>query len=86
MKRPALFFFTAGKRIFPAGNSAEKSGLSVDGRTPDPVLFAADEPDNIVLDSDTVQEIVLRLQGMNIGETAPATLVMAFQFFRDAVL
>ena len=52
MKRPALFFFTAGKRIFPAGNSAEKSGLSVDGRTPDPVLFAADEPDNIVLDSD----------------------------------
>ena len=58
----------------------------MDGRTPDPVLFAADEPDNIVLDSDTVQEIVLRLQGMNIGETAPATLVMAFHFFRDAVL
>lgn len=86
MKRPALFFFTAGKRIFPARNSAEKSGLSVDGRTPDPVLFAADEPDNIVLDSDTVQEIVLRLQGMNIGETTPATLVMAFHFFRDAIL
>ena len=51
-----------------------------------PILFAADEPDNIVLDSDTVQEIVLRLQGMNIGETAPAALVIAFQFFRDAAL
>lgn len=51
-----------------------------------PVLFATDEPDTIVLDSDTVQEIVLRLQSMNIGEMAPTALSMAFQVFRDATL
>ena len=51
-----------------------------------PALFATDEPDSIVLDSDTIQEIVLRLQGMNIGEMAPTALSMAFQVFRDATL
>ena len=51
-----------------------------------PVLFAADEPDSIVLDADTIQEIVLKLQSMNIGEMAPTALSMAFQVFRDATL
>lgn len=51
-----------------------------------PALFALDEPDSILLDSDTIQEIVLRLQGMNIGEMAPTALSMAFQVFRDATL
>ena len=51
-----------------------------------PVLFAVDEPDSIVLDADTIQEIVLRLQSMNIGEMAPTALSMAFQVFRDATL
>lgn len=55
-------------------------------KTKHPVLFAADEPENIVLDADTVQEIVLRLQLMNIGEMAPTALSMAFQVFRDATL
>ena len=55
-------------------------------KTKHPALFATDEPDAIVLDADTIQEIVLKLQGMNIGEMAPTALSMAFQVFRDATL
>lgn len=51
-----------------------------------PTLFSADEPDDIILDADTIQEIVLRLQSMNISEMAPTALSMAFQVFRDATL
>jgi len=55
-------------------------------KTEHPTLFADDEPDTIVLDADTVQEIVLKLQKMNIGAMAPTALSMAFQVFRDATL
>jgi len=51
-----------------------------------PALFASDEPDEIVLDMDTIQETVLRLQAMNVGKMAPTALSMAFQVFRDATL
>lgn len=51
-----------------------------------PALFAEDEADSILLDADTIQEIVLRLQTMNIGKMAPTALSMAFQVFRDATL
>ena len=51
-----------------------------------PSLFAADEPDEIILDSDTVQEAVLRLQSLNVGKMAPTALSLAFQVFRDATL
>lgn len=55
-------------------------------KTEHPALFAADEPDEIILDDDTVQETVLRLQAMNVGKMAPTALSMAFQVFRDATL
>lgn len=55
-------------------------------KTEHPSLFAADEPDEIVLDSDTVQESVLLLQSMNVGKMAPTALSLAFQVFRDASL
>ena len=55
-------------------------------KTEHPALFASDEPDSILLDDDTIQEIVLRLQSMNIGAMAPTALSMAFQVFRDATL
>jgi type I restriction enzyme M protein len=51
-----------------------------------PSLFAEEEPDEIVFDEDTIQEIVLRLQFMNIGAMAPDALSIAFQVFRDATL
>lgn len=51
-----------------------------------PSLFSSDEPDEIALDSDTVQEAVLMLQRMNIGKMAPTALSLAFQVFRDATL
>lgn len=55
-------------------------------KTEHPTLFADDEPERIMLDPDTIQEIVLRLQLMDIGEMAPTALSMAFQVFRDATL
>lgn len=55
-------------------------------KTEHPSLFASDEKDSILLDSDTIQEIVFRLQSMNIGKMAPTALSMAFQIFRDATL
>lgn len=55
-------------------------------KTEHPSLFANDEPDSILLDVDTIQEVVLRLQSMNIGQMAPTALSMAFQVFRDATL
>lgn len=55
-------------------------------KTEHPALFADDETDSILLDSDTIQEIVLRMQTMNIGKMAPTALSMAFQVFRDATL
>lgn len=51
-----------------------------------PALFADDEADSILLDADTIQEVVLRLQAMNIAEMAPTALSLAFQVFRDATL
>lgn len=51
-----------------------------------PTLFSSDESDEIVLDVDTIQETVLRLQAMNIGKMAPTALSLAFQVFRDATL
>lgn len=51
-----------------------------------PTLFSKDEGNKIVLDTDTIQEIVLRLQRLNIGNMAPAALSIAFQVFRDASL
>ena len=55
-------------------------------KTEHPALFADDEADGILLDDDTIQEVVLRLQSMNIGKMAPTALSMAFQVFRDATL
>lgn len=55
-------------------------------KTEHPALFADDEADGILLDADTIQEVVLRLQSMNIGKMAPTALSMAFQVFRDATL
>ena len=55
-------------------------------KTEHPSLFADDEADNILLDADTIQEVVLRLQSMNVGKMAPTALSMAFQVFRDATL
>lgn len=55
-------------------------------KTEHPALFAADEPNEIILDADTIQEIILRLQLMNVGAMAPTALSMAFQVFRDATL
>lgn len=60
--------------------------LFVSYKTEHPALFSDDETNGIFLDSDTVQEIVLRLQLMNIGEMAPTALSLAFQVFRDATL
>ncbi len=51
-----------------------------------PALFSAEDPSDIAFDADTIQEIVLRLQFMNIGEMAPEALSVAFQVFRDASL
>lgn len=51
-----------------------------------PTLFAKDEASVILLDSDTIQETVLLLQRLNIGNMAPTALSMAFQVFRDATL
>ena len=51
-----------------------------------PTLFSEDEPNEIVLDIDTVQEAVLRLQLLNIGKMAPIAMSLAFQVFRDATL
>ena len=51
-----------------------------------PALFAPDEPDDIVLDADTIQESVLKLQFLNVGKMAPTALSFAFQVFRDATL
>ena len=51
-----------------------------------PSLFSDDESSEIVLDDDTVQEIVLRLQFCNIAKMAPSALSIAFQVFRDATL
>lgn len=70
----------------PAQTHKSVNNAFADYKRRHPVLFATDEPDSIVLDSDTIQEIVLRLQGMNIGEMAPTALSMAFQVFRDATL
>lgn len=55
-------------------------------KTEHPTLFAEDESDVIQLDNDTVQEVVLRLQSMDVGAMAPTALSMAFQVFRDATL
>lgn len=60
--------------------------LFVGYRAEHPELFAEDEPEDISFDSDTVQEIVFKLQSMNIGEMAPTALSLAFQVFRDATL
>lgn len=65
-------------------NIINKAFLSY--KTEHPALFAEDESDNILLDADTIQEIVLQLQLMNIGKMAPTALSMAFQVFRDATL
>lgn len=70
----------------PAQTHKSVNDAFADYKRRHPVLFATGEPDSIVLDSDTIQEIVLRLQGMNIGEMAPTALSMAFQVFRDATL
>ena len=51
-----------------------------------PSLFASDEPDELLFDDDTIQEIVLRLQSLDIGKMAPTALSLAFQVFRDATL
>ena len=51
-----------------------------------PALFADDEDNDIRFDVDTIQEVVLRLQSMNVGKMAPTALSMAFQVFRDATL
>ena len=77
--------------LFQLSDSPTQTHKSVNNAFADykrrhPVLFATDELDSIVLDSDTIQEIVLRLQGMNIGEMAPTALSMAVQVFRDATL
>ena len=77
--------------LFQLNNSPAQTRKSINEafanyKAKHPVLFATDEPDNIVLDADTIQEIVLRLQLMNIGEMAPTALSMAFQVFRDATL
>lgn len=77
--------------IFQLSNTPEQTAKNINiafenYRSKHPVLFAADEPESIVLDADTIQEIVFRLQAMNIGEMAPTALSMAFQVFRDATL
>lgn len=77
--------------LFQLNNSPKQTQKSINEafssyKTKHPSLFAADEPNHIVLDADTVQEIVLRLQSMNIGEMAPTALSLAFQVFRDATL
>ncbi len=51
-----------------------------------PELFSVDEPNRVLFDADTTQEIVLRLQAIDIGEMAPTALSTAFQVFRDAAL
>ena len=51
-----------------------------------PILFSEEEASEIILDDDTIQEVVYRLQGFNIAEMGPSALSMAFQVFRDATL
>lgn len=55
-------------------------------KTQHPALFSEGETAEILFNDDTIQEIVLRLQLLNIGEMAPTALSMAFQVFRDAAL
>lgn len=45
-----------------------------------------DEPDEIVLDEDTIHEMVFELQPLNLAKTAPEALSLAFQVFRNATL
>lgn len=51
-----------------------------------PTLFSDADGDQVLLDDDTIQDIVLRIQLMNIGAMAPEALSIAFQVFRDAAL
>lgn len=70
----------------PTETSKNINRAFVNYKTEHPTLFADDESNQILLDEDTIQEIVSRLQFMNIGKMAPTALSMAFQIFRDATL
>lgn len=70
----------------PSDTTAHLNKVFANYKIEHPALFAEDEPDTILLDNDTIQEIVLKLQTMNIGDMAPTALSMAFQVFRDATL
>ena len=73
-------------RDAPSETANHINGSFANYKKEHPSLFADDEPDSILLDADTIQEIVLRLQPLNIGKMAPTALSMAFQIFRDATL
>lgn len=55
-------------------------------RVEHPTLFSTHEGSAVAFDNETIQEVVLKLQGLNIGSMAPAALSLAFQIFRDASL
>lgn len=76
--------FQLSDKPFDTAKNLNKAFLNY--KTEHPALFANNEPDTIILDDDTIQEIVLKLQSMNIGAMAPTALSMAFQVFRDATL
>lgn len=76
--------FQLSDKPFETAKHINKAFVSY--KTEHPALFADDEADGILLDADTIQEVVLRLQSMNIGKMAPTALSMAFQVFRDATL
>ena len=77
--------------LFQLDNSPEKTQENLNKtfykyKTEHPSLFVTEEPNEIILDADTIQEIVLYLQSLNIAEMAPTALSTAFQVFRDATL
>lgn len=82
-KEEPLVFQLSNK---PSETARNINKAFVNYKTEHPALFADDEADSILLDTDTIQEIVLRLQSMNIGKMAPIALSIAFQVLRDATL